>query len=785
MGNPEPSALAAWSIGAEEARALGHENIEPEHVFIGICSLEKLLPFTDDVPLAAALRADVGALAAALSPYHTDAATLRRLVRRRIGRGGVAHSDNDVMHRSPACRDVFAKAASLAGTSDVSCLHLLAALLDQRRAIITDALEEVGLMPAALRSAILPTRSERTGGGAAVSEDTLLLSRYGRDLTREAKAGRLGPFVGRDQEVLQVVQTLARQTKNNPVLIGEAGVGKTAVVEMLAVRIADGHVPQVLAGKRIVELNLGALLGGSKYRGEFEERLTRIIAEVRAHPDVVLFIDEIHNLVGAGRVEGGALDAANLIKPALARGEFHCVGATTISEYRRHIESDPALERRFDKILINEPSPAETVKILKGLRSKLEEHHGVRFTDQALEAAVALSVRFNPEHQLPDKAIDLIDTAGARMQVPDLQATLTSPADVDATLEKAPNVTTLDIAQVLAVKMSLPLEIITGQLDGIKPRLLGLKPYLSQRIIGQDTAVEQVCDRIRLAEAGLSQRRGPLAVFLFIGPSGVGKTALAKSLAAFLFGDESDMIRLDMSEYMEEHSPAKLIGSPPGYIGYGEEGQLTSKLRTKPYSVVLLDEVEKAHRRVFDLFLQVFDDGRLTDARGRTVDARSAIFIMTSNIGSDRPMGLGPHRVDDGPLSQDSLCDLRNQFRPEFLNRIDEVVYFRQLDPESVGQIVMEMVSGLSQTLSTRYSVNLQVDDLAVRYVASAGYNPTYGARELRRTFERLVETPLVDLALSGRLQEHSAWRVRLTSEGITIMPDNGEDHSTSVNNLM
>jgi ATP-dependent Clp protease ATP-binding subunit ClpC len=685
--------------------------IEKEHLFIGILSLEKVVALGPEKAGFRqqewkALQTEHGAVKDVLNWCALDATGLRRYVRQGLRQGNYRHTE-EVIHRSEACKKVFNHAEELVPPgAHISCLHLLAAILEEPGEIINRTLAQAGVRPADLRAAALaragmhqsPGREpERVHHAGEVAEEgTLFLDRYGRDLTREARDGKLGPFIGRRNELLQMIQTLARRSKNNPVLVGEAGVGKTAIVEALAIRVAEGKDPEVLAGKRIVELNIGALVGGTKYRGEFEERLTRIIEEVRTHPEVILFIDELHTVVGAGRAEG-SIDAANLMKPALARGDLRCIGATTIAEYRRYIEADAALERRFEKVIVNEPTPEETLEILKGLRPKWEEHHHVRITDRALEAAVSLSIRFDGDHHLPDKAIDLVDKAGARARIPILSMSPDMRGAGEAA--SAQEVTELIIAQVLSEKIGVPLEVITGYLEGMsQSRLTHLESFLKKRLIGQDQAVERVCQRLLMAHAGLGQRRGPLGVFLFLGRRGVGKTELARSVAAFLFGSESEMIRMDMSEYMEEHSVAKLIGSPPGYIGHEEEGQLTGKLRTRPYSVVLLDEVEKAHPRIFDLFLQVFDEGRLTDSKGRTADAKNAIFILTSNIAAarqDKQVGFGPREAEESQSA--TLDEVRRRFRAEFLNRIDEQIVFRSLDEEDVRKILRPMLQEIEQ----------------------------------------------------------------------------------------
>jgi ATP-dependent Clp protease ATP-binding subunit ClpC len=775
-------AKLAWKVSAQEAAAGIHPLIESEHLLIGICSLEKIdinnIKNGLDLFSQKSLRSEMEAIKDILEAFALDSTSLRRSVRQRVGKGK-AQTAKKIVHRSPECKQIFKRAGELAGAGgEITCIHFLAAILEQPSTTVSSVLEEAGVKPGALLGRVQakfpapaitdgePMRVQ-PGTPQQAQEGTHFLDRYGRDLTQAAREGKLGPFIGRRQELLQIIQTLARRSKNNPVLVGEAGVGKTAVVEALAVRATAGKDSQVLGGKRIIELNMGALVGGTKYRGEFEERLTRLLDEVRTHPEVILFIDEIHTVVGAGQAEG-SMDAANLMKPALSRGELRCIGATTISEYRRHIEADPALERRFEKIIINEPTPEEALEILKGLRGKWEEHHQVRITEQALQAAVELSIRFDGDHQLPDKAIDLVDKAGARIRVPLLSMRPRSKAAGDAIAFG--EVSERTIAQVLSEKIGVPLEVITGHLDGVeKSRLLELEAFLKTRIIGQDDAVQRVCQRLLMAQTGLAGRRGPLAVFLFLGPSGVGKTELARSLTMFLFGSESDMIRLDMSEYMEEHSISKLIGSPPGYIGHEEEGQLTGQLRTKPYSVVLLDEIEKAHLRVFDLFLQVFEDGRLTDSKGRTADARNAIFIMTSNISTDKHAGMGFMPV--GQVSDDVLQEVAKRFQPEFINRIDDQVVFRSLGEEDVRKIVKPMLAEICQTLQKQYQVTLKVDEQVEILLAQVGFNPQYGARELHRTVEKFVQIPLSELILNGKLAKHSQWQLVRKGEDLEFLP--------------
>ena len=776
-------ATVAWQAAASEAASGGHEFISRELILIGICSLDKWLR-SDGAgcqPQACeALLAECNAVAEAMHSCGLDATKLRRLVREKCGQGNYKPASR-VVHRDEGCKATFRRAEDLVGPGgDATCLHLLAALMGDPGHIVGQILEAAHVQPAHLRNtaqaltaALVPARSP-AASPVVVTGGTPHLDRYGRDLTEAARAGTLGPFVGRRKELLQVVQTLARHSKNNPLLVGEAGVGKTAIVEALAVRVAQSKDWQVLSDRRIVELNMGSLVAGAKYRGEFEERFEHILSEARTHPEIILFIDELHTVVGAGRAEG-SMDAANLLKPALARGELRCIGATTIAEYRRYIESDAALERRFEKIIVAEPNPEETLEILRGIRPRWEEHHGIHITEDVLLAAVALSIRFDGDHRLPDKAIDLVDRAGARTRLPALSIDLAVGDGTGSPIAASaghgwPVVTGLTIAEVLAEKTGLPLDIVTGHLEAKgRHRLDDLRPYLKSHLVGQQAAVEVVCRRLLLAHSRLVQRRGPLAVFLFVGPTGVGKTEMARLLARFLFGTESAMIRLDMSEYQEPHSVARLIGAPPGYVGYESEGQLTGALRTRPYCVVLLDEIEKAHSNVYDLFLQVFDDGRLTDAKGRTVNASNAIFIMTSNLLTTTKLGFGQHRSDK---SSAALLDvLRKSFRAEFVNRIDEVVMFRSLAMGDIEQILGAMIEEVCGTLQQQHGITLDVALEAHKVLAQAGNSSTYGARELRRTVERLLQAPLSELLASGHLQNHPNWRVVPGDGGLVIFP--------------
>ena len=654
----------------------------------------------------------------------------------------------------------------------ISSVHLLAAIAGEPGELFGNLLSRCGVDHVELKKKLL-ARAEQGFElpPAEVSPDVKpksYLERFGRDLTALAREGCLGPFVGRRNELLQIIQTLARNTKNNPVLVGEPGVGKSAIVEALALRIVDGKVPEFLKKSRIIELNMGTLVAGTKYRGEFEDRLTGIIREATEQREVVLFIDEIHTLVGTGKV-GDSLDAANILKPALARGAVRCIGATTVAEYRRHLESDAALERRLEKIIIEEPTRDECIKMLQGLRSKLEQHHGCCISDDAVTSAVDLSVRFDNDHRLPDKAIDLLDRAGAGLRVPALTA-------IRGGGETQSEVTAELVAKVLAAKIGIPQDIISGHLEGgFKHLLLDLKARLVRRVIGQDAALHRVSWRLLLAYSGSGRRKGPLAVFLFLGPSGVGKTELAKALAAELFGSDNNMIRLDMSEYMEEHSIAKLVGSPPGYVGYDEEGQLTGRLRTRPYSILLLDEVEKAHPRVFDLFLQLFDEGRITDAKGRTVDAGNCIIIMTSNIRGAKTRNLG-FGAQDNP-TEEEFPDLKKFFRPELLNRIDEQILFRELDKDDIRCILNAILDEVRRNLHARHNVGLTITPEVVDYLAEKGYSPEYGVRELRRVVERELETRIAERLMS-ELETPAELTVVLTGGMVVVLSKKSQDVS-------
>jgi len=596
-----------------------------------------------------------------------------------------------------------------------------------------------------------------------------MLDKFGRDLTQAAREGLLPPVIGRRKELLQVIQTLGRSSKSNPVLIGEAGVGKTAIVEALAQRAVAGKEEQVLGGRRIIEINMSAMVAGTKYRGEFEERMQKLLKEVQADPNIILFIDEIHTMVGAGD-RNGPMDAANIMKPALARGTFKCIGATTTAEYRKFIEKDPALERRFNKVVVGESSRDETVEILKGLRSRFEKHHNAQISDAAIEAAVDLTIRFDTERYLPDKALDVLDMACVQICVPGLSIQVKEgqgPGD-------AASVTPSVVIAVMAEKYGIPEDVISGSEGlGKQSGMAELRENLKKRVMGQDQAIEQVYRRLRLSYAALSDRRRPLGVFLFLGPSGVGKTELARALADTLFGAGQNLIRLDMSEYMEPHNVARLIGSPPGYVGHEEGGQLTDRLRKTPHALVLLDEIEKAHPKVLDLFLQVFDDGRITDSKGKTIDAKNAVFIMTSNLGNKaplkRPAALGFNAPSDPDPEEDAIHqDVKHHFRTELINRIDAIIRFNALSDDALHAIAKNMFEQLNEALLSTHNVSLSWEPGVIEELCRKASSVEFGARNLRRVVQELIELPLLDQIGNDPA---SAYVCRMNSGNISISP--------------
>ncbi|GAA4615255.1 ATP-dependent Clp protease ATP-binding subunit [Saccharopolyspora hordei] len=705
-----------------------------------------------------------------------------------------------------AARTVLADAHRVArafGSTYISPLHVLLAMSASPESETGRLLGSAGAGPEALRAASQRPRAEQERPRKDSSTPTL--DQYGRDLTARAREGELDPVIGRDTEIEQTVEVLSRRTKNNPVLVGEAGVGKTAIAEGLAQRIAAGEVPQVLRDKRVVQLDLSSMLAGTRYRGDFEERMTKVIDEISEHRDeLVVFIDEVHTVVGAGSAEG-AMDAGNMLKPRLARGELHVIGATTLDEYRKHIEKDPALERRFQPVQVPEPSVSDTVRILQGLQQRYEQHHQVRYTEDAVHAAARLSHQYVNDRFLPDKAIDLIDQAGARKR---LSSPVQDTAELRRRIERleelkdqavaeedyeratalrdevnqararlteaestgALEVTAEDVAEVVARATGIPVSRLTA---AEKERLQNLEQELHRRVVGQDDAVRALARAVRRSRSGLGDPNRPVGSFLFLGPTGVGKTELAKALAESLFGDEQRMVRLDMSEFQERHTASRLVGAPPGYVGHGESGELTEAVRRNPYSVVLLDEVEKAHPDVFNTLLQVLDDGRLTDGQGRTVDFTNTVLIMTSNLGSEivsNPGGKIGFTADDADPALDEriMPRLREAFRPEFLNRITEIVVFKRLDGEQLHTVTRMLLEHTVRRLG-ELGIDVEFDQAAVAWISERGYQPEFGARPLRRAIEREVEDRISDLILDGRLSEGSRLSVSAADGELTL----------------
>ncbi|MEU8504889.1 ATP-dependent Clp protease ATP-binding subunit [Streptomyces brevispora] len=689
---------------------------------------------------------------------------------------------------TPAAKRTLATAyahSQAAGVSYIGPEHILGALLNDADSGAARFMRAEDLDVQKLRGLTEPA-PRADGAPAAGNQPATTLDEFGRDLTEEAKAGRLDPVVGRSEEIEQTVEILSRRTKNNPVLIGEPGVGKTAIVEGLAQRIVAGEVPDTLKDKRVVSLDLSGMVAGAQYRGQFEERLKKVIEDVQAAGgDIILFIDELHTVVGAGATGEGSMDAGNMLKPALARGELHVVGATTIDEYRKHIEKDAALERRFQPVLIPEPTVEETVQILEGLRDAYEAHHQVRFADGALAAAAELSDRYISDRFLPDKAIDLMDQAGARVrlrsagrstevvsredrlaklrrekdqavageeferasglkqQIGELEGEL---AGIEERREGVVSVTAADIADIVARRTGIPVSQLTAD---EKEKLLELEAAMHARIVGQDEAVTAVSEAVRRNRAGMGDPNRPVGSFLFLGPTGVGKTELAKTLAELLFGNEDLMIRFDMSEFQERHTVARLVGAPPGYVGYDEAGQLTEKVRRHPYSVVLFDEVEKAHPDIFNTLLQILDDGRLTDGQGRTVDFRHCVVIMTSNIGAHRILA---HAGDAAELKDELMGDLRGRFLPEFLNRIDDIIVFHSLTEDDLSEIVEHLLDRSKHRVHAQ-GMKLDVTEAAKKLLVAHGYQPEFGARPLRRTIQTELDNRIASLLLGGEAE--------------------------------
>ncbi len=721
-----PASEQVLAAAAMESADLGNAWLGVEHFFLGLAvetpeQLERV--FADrDVTLAEFTTA----------------------LRGRVATPG-ASSDSGVLTFTKRGRDILRLAGRIAGQGGqavVEPAHILESIFREGRNVPVRLMSALGLDVPDMHAAI--------GAGEAEPEaeetPTPLLARYGRDLTRMAQRGRLSPVIGRERELDFLAQVLLRRNKNNPVLVGEAGVGKTAIVEGFAQRMASPQAPAPLRKCRIIELSVGSLVAGTKFRGEFEERILGIINEAAQNPDIVLFLDELHTLVGAGASGGDSLDASNIMKPALARGDIRCIGATTVEEYRRFIEKDPALDRRFDRVLVEEPTPKETLSILSGLRGSLEAHHQAAIAPGALEAAIHLTVRHVPDRQLPDKAIDALDQTCARKRLESYAGGARADAGRIAIAEA-------DVVTTVARWTGIPLERLTRESSA---GLLDLEEKLKARVIGQDHAVGVVARAMLTQRAGLAAPNRPLGVFLFMGPTGVGKTELARSLAELMFGDEKRLVRFDMSEYMEPHSAAKLIGAPPGYVGYEKEGLLISALRTRPHCIVLFDEIEKAHQQVFDLFLQIFDEGRLSGAQGRTADFTQAVVILTSNLRPSweppkRELGFHSEDRETAPPVIDMRAALSGFFRPELVNRIDEIVAFRPLSRESLARIVERYITGIRDLLEPR-RMKLELDDAVHDLLIEQGDGNRYGARELRRVVDRLIRQPLAReiLARSG-----------------------------------
>ncbi len=798
-------AIKVIMLAQEEARRLGHNFVGTEQILLGL------------------IGEGTGVAAKVLKSMGVNLKDARVEVEKIIGRGsGFVAVEIPFTPRAKRVLELSLEEARQLGHNYIGTEHLLLGLIREGEGVAARVLENLGVDLTKVRTQVIRMLGETAEVGAATASGgrtkTPTLDEFGVNLTQMAIDSKLDPVVGREREIERVMQILGRRTKNNPVLVGEPGVGKTAIAEGLAQRIAAGDVSEILQNKRVVTLDIGLLVAGTKYRGEFEERLKKIMDEIRAAGNVILVIDEVHTLIGAGAAEG-AIDAANILKPALARGELQCIGATTIDEYRKHIERDAALERRFMMVKVGEPTVDETIEILRGLRERYEKHHKLKITDEALEAAARLSDRYISDRFLPDKAIDLVDEAGSRVrlrtsQLPpqareldkELKRIMREKDDavrnqdyeragslrdqemsikteiknlaqvhrLETTNEESPQVNEEDIAYIVSTWTGVPVQKLT---ESESEKLLHLEDVLHQRIVGQDEAVKSIARAIRRARVGLKDPKRPIASFIFSGPTGVGKTELAKALSSYFFGSEEAMIRLDMSEYMERHTVSKLIGSPPGYVGYNEGGQLTEAVRRRPYSVVLFDEIEKAHPDVFNTLLQILEDGRLTDAKGRVVDFKNTLLIMTSNIGS-KVIEKGGGRIgffDSGRAEEQvyqnikSLVgeELKQFFRPEFLNRLDEIIVFRQLTRDEVKYISELMLKEVLKRLNAQ-NIKLEISEKFKEKLIAEGFNPSYGARPLRRAIQRLLEDSLAEEMLSGRVIDGQTVFVDINENGTT-----------------
>jgi len=795
-------------LAQDEARRLNYDYVGTEHLLLGL------------------IREGEGIAAKALQSLGIQLEQVRAEVEKMIGKGSA--STRGEIGFTPRAKKVMVELAieeaRLLGHNYVGTEHILLGLIREGEGVAAQVLQNLGADLDRVRNQVIhllggvpnpPSGSVSPGVAKAKGPktSTSTLDQFGRDLNQMARDGKLDPVIGREKEIERVIQILSRRTKNNPVLIGEPGVGKTAIAEGLAQRIAEGRVPEILKDKRVVALDLASLVAGSKYRGEFEERLKKVMEEIRNAGNIILFIDELHTIIGAGAAEG-AIDASNILKPALARGELQAIGATTIDEYRKHVEKDAALERRFQPVMVDEPSPEDTIKILKGLRDRYEAHHRVEITDAAIEAAVRLSDRYVTDRFLPDKAVDLIDEAASRVRL----STFVAPPNLKELedkleevrkekeaavqgqefekaarlrdketklkeeLERLKNewqqkkvtsksvVTEDDIATIVSQWTGIPAAKLT--VDESK-RLLNLENILHEKVVGQDEAVAAVARAIRRARSGLKDPKRPIGSFIFLGPTGTGKTHLARALAEALFGDEDAMIRIDMSEYMERHTTSRLVGAPPGYVGYDEGGQLTEAVRRRPYSVVLLDEIEKAHPEVFNILLQVLEDGRLTDSKGRTVDFRNTVIIMTSNAGAqvirgDKQLGFTVQEDEQGQyerMKSRVMDEVKRLFRPEFINRLDEIIIFHNLNKDHLKQIVRLEVKKVADRLKEQ-GVTMTITDAALEKLVAEGYDQHYGARPLRRAIQRLVEDPLAEEMLAHPLQYGEQVQVDVDQDG-------------------
>lgn len=804
-GRFSEKAEKAIAIAQENAMSFGHGYVGTEHLLLGLVS------------------EGTGVACRVLQAQGITEDKVTSKIQELIGMG--EETDVEPAGFTPRTKRVLEmsfKEARRLNQNFIGTEHILLAIMREGESVAVRILIELGIDPQKLMGDIVKMLSEEAPNASGIpkanaqSNNTPTLNQFGRDLTELAREGKFDPVIGRNTEIERVIQILSRRMKNNPCLIGEPGVGKTAIAEGLAQKIVEGNIPELLKGKRVVTLDLSSMLAGAKYRGEFEERLKKAMEEIRKAGDVILFIDELHTIIGAGAAEG-AIDASNILKPALSRGEIQVIGATTLNEYRKYIEKDSALERRFQPINVGEPSEEEAIEIVRGLRDKYEAHHRVKITDEAIVASVKLSARYIQDRFLPDKAIDLIDEAASRVRL----RTFTAPPDLknledqvlkmkrekeDAIVRqefekaaelrdeekrlkeeldsqkakwtqsnqtKTETVVEEDIAEIVASWTGIPVKRLAEEES---ERLLNMENILHKRVIGQEQAVKSIAKAIRRGRVGLKDPKRPIGSFIFLGPTGVGKTELSKALAEALFGDENAMIRVDMSEYMEKHSVSRLVGSPPGYVGYDEGGQLTEKIRRKPYSVLLFDEIEKAHPDVFNILLQILEDGRLTDSQGRTVDFKNTVIIMTSNVGArmiTEPKKLGfstgdAKAKDYEDMKSNVMGELKRNFRPEFLNRVDEIIVFHPLEEEHILRIVSLMIESLAKRLSQN-GINLSVTDEAKSYLAKKGYDPVFGARPLRRSIQSNLEDKLAEEMLEGKVKTGDTVEVALDGEELSV----------------